>query len=154
MAQSQSSTQSDDPLAPIKVTATEMVGPIYVTSQSTASSSSWFWPSRSFNFSEAYSLLNRPQFYVNTAWEIGTKTVLTYAAKLGPARLAASLSSSFSILGMASIPLYEASTAADAETMFFQEASGNLPVNLPGPYGGGVNMGGGVYWVPDYNGQQ
>jgi RHS repeat-associated protein len=56
-----------------------------------------------------------------------------------------------SMLGLAAIPLYEAGTAYEAELMFFNEATDNLPTNLPGqPYGSGVDMGGGVYWQEDW----
>jgi hypothetical protein len=54
------------------------------------------------------------------------------------------------------IPLYEAGTLSDAENTFLYGGFGvpgavdNLPVNLPGPPGAGVDMGGGVYWVPDW----
>jgi RHS repeat-associated protein len=127
--------------------------------QSTASSSSWWLPSQSFNFSEWYSAFN-PKMYVNTAWETVTKVVGTSLVRLASPGIAVNVSKFFSGVAVFSIPLFEASTAADAENDFFYGGFGvpgavdNLPQNLPGPYGNGVSMGGGVYWVPDYYGQQ
>jgi hypothetical protein len=120
------------------------------TTDNVSAGASWFQlPS----FSDMYSLLNYPRFYINTAKEFAGKIVVTLGARLLPASVATGLQTVLATGGLASIPLYEAATAADAETMFIQESSANLPVNLPNPSGSGVAMGGGVYWTEDYYGQ-
>ena len=101
-----------------------------------------------------FSLLN-PRFYLEG---LITKPLAWLAIRglnllgLSPAAVNGILG----IAGVAAIPLYEVGTAVGAMNDFFYGGFGvpgavdNLPVNLPGPYGSGVPMGGGVYWQEEY----
>jgi len=112
----------------------------------------WVDPSLTQNYNQTplgqFSLLN-PRFYLEA---LVTKP-LSWLTIRGLTRLGVSstvVDTIFAVGGAALIPLYEAGTAAGAENLFFQQATQTLPENLPGPYGSGVDMGGGVYWQEDF----
>jgi RHS repeat-associated protein len=112
----------------------------------------WVDPSLTQNFNQTplgqFSLLN-PRFYLEA---LVTKP-LSWLTIRGLTRLGVPstvVNTIFGVGGAAAIPLYEAGTAAGAEDLFFQQATQTLPQNLPGPYGSGVDMGGGVYWQEDF----
>ena len=125
---------------------------------SCTTSQDWVDPSLTQGFNSTllgqFSLFN-PSFYEEAVVTKPLAWVVNRGLKLVgvPASVVAQI---FKVGGLAVIPLYEAGTAAGAVNLFFNGGFGvpgavdNLPVNLPGSYGSGVSMGGGVYWQEDF----